>query len=143
MRRNPSIIWALLATGWALFSWWLLTLERLPTPPPVADWFPAVLLSWQDKAGHAALFLVQALLCALAAERRFGLRRALLFAVAFCLAFGAASELRQRAMPTRDADAADFAADGAGALAAAAALPLSRRWSRARARVRAVPPRPA
>ncbi len=142
MGRNRSIIWALLATAWALFSWWLLTFERLPTPPSVADWFPAVLLSW-DKAGHAALFLVQALLCALAAERRFGLRGALLFAVAFCLAFGAASELRQRAMPTRDADAADLAADGAGALAAAAALPLSRRWSRARARVRAVPPRPA
>jgi VanZ family protein len=138
MRRHSSIIWALLATAWALFAWWLLTFEQLPTPPPAADWFPAVLLQW-DKAGHAGLFLVQALLFALAAERRFGLRRALLFAVAFCLAFGAISELRQRTIPTRDADPADVAADGAGALAAAAALPLSRRWSRARARVRPAP----
>jgi len=143
MRRHSSITWAFLATAWALFSWWLLTLEQLPPPPPAANWIPAVLLPWSDKAGHAGLFLVQALLCALAAERRFGLRRALLFAVAFSLAFGAASELRQRTIPTRDADPADLAADGAGALAAAAALPLSRRWSRARARVRTAPPRPA
>ena len=135
MRRFPSATWALLAVAWALLIWWLLTVESVSVPGLATRWLPEIVLPrGADKAAHAALFLVQAFLCARAAEPRLGLRGALLVAVAFCLAFGVATELRQRALPTRDADAADLAADTAGALAAAAALPLSRRWSRARVR---------
>ena len=114
-----------------------MTLEGVPVPSAAGGWLPTIFEHGYDKAGHAGFFLVQAFLCTRAAESRFGLRRALLFAVAFCLAFGAATELRQRTIPTRDADPADLAADVAGALVAAAAMPLSRRWSRARAPARA------
>ena len=136
MRRLPRLSWPLFALAWAFLIWWLLTLEVVPVPELAGRWLPA----WPrgfDKAGHAALFLVQALLFARAVEPRLGLRRALLLAVAFCVVFGAVTELRQRTLVTRDADAADLAADTAGALAAAAALPLSRRLSRARLRARA------
>ena len=136
MRRFSPLTWTLLALAWALLVWWLLTLERLPVPALARGWLPSLELG-TDKIAHAALFLIQAFLFARAAEPRFGYRRALLLAVVFCLAFGAATELRQRTIPTRDADPADFAADTVGAVAAAAALPLSRRWSRARAPARA------
>ncbi|HXT21693.1 MAG TPA: VanZ family protein [Thermoanaerobaculia bacterium] len=137
MRRLSSTAWTLLAAAWALLIWWLLTLENVPVPSAAGRWLPTILQHGYDKAGHAALFLVQAFLCTRAAEPRLGLRRALLLAVTFCVAFGAVTELRQRTLPHRDADPADLAADTAGALAAAAALPLSRRWSRARAPARA------
>jgi len=135
MRRPGPRTWTLLALAWALVIWWLLTLDRLPMPALAGRWLPSLELGF-DKVAHAGLFLVQAFLCARAAETRLGNRRALFLALAICLAFGAATELRQRTIPTRDADPADFAADGIGAVAAAAALPLSRRWSRARAPVR-------
>ena len=136
MRRLTAKAWTLLAVAWALLVWWLMTLEGTPVPSAAARWLPTIFEHSYDKAGHAALFLVQAFLCARAAEPRLGLRRALLIAVAFSVAFGVATELRQRAIPTRDADAADRAADVAGARVAAAAMPLSRRWSRARAPAR-------
>jgi len=122
---------------WALLIWWLLTLEAIPVPMTSDRWLPTIFQHGYDKAGHAALFLVQAYLCTRVAEPRLGLRRALLIAVAFSVTFGAVTELRQRTIPTRDADPADLAADAAGALVAAAAMPLSRRWSRARAPARA------
>ena len=136
MRRLPPLAWTLLALTWALVIWWLLTLDRLPMPSLAGRWLPSLELG-VDKVAHAGLFLIQAFLCARAAEQRLGNRRALFLALAICLAFGAATELRQRTIPTRDADPADFAADTVGAAAAAAALPLSRRWSRARAPARA------
>ena len=136
MRRFTPRAWTLLAITWALVIWWLLTLDRLPVPSLADGWLPSLELGF-DKIAHAGLFLVQAFLCARAAETRLGTRRALLLALAICLAFGAATELRQRTIPTRDADPADFAADTVGAAAAAAALPLSRRWLRARAPARA------
>jgi len=137
VRRFTSTAWALAAVAWALVIWWLLTLEAIPVPTSDGHWLPTIFEHGYDKAGHAAIFFVQAYLCARAAEPRLGLRRALLLAVAFSVVFGAATELRQRAIPTRDADPADLAADVAGALVAAAAMPLSRRWSRARALARA------
>ena len=136
MRRLRPRTWTLLALAWALVIWWLLTLDRLPMPALAGRWLPSFELGF-DKLAHASLFLIQAFLCARAAETRLGNRRALFLALAICLAFGAATELRQRTIPTRDADPADFAADTVGAAAAAAALPLSRRWSRARAPARA------
>jgi len=136
MRRLHPRTWTLLAITWALGIWWLLTLDRLPMPALAGRWLPSIELGF-DKLAHASLFLIQAFLCARAAETRLGNRRALFLALAICLAFGAATELRQRTIPTRDADPADFAADTVGAAAAAAALPLSRRWSRARAPARA------
>ena len=136
MRRFSALTWTLLALAWALVSWWLLTIDRLPVPALADRWLPSLEFGF-DKIAHAGLFLIHAFLGARAAETRLGNRRALLLALAICLAFGAATELRQRTIPTRDADPADFAADTVGAAAAAAALPLSRRWSRARAPVRA------
>ncbi|HEV8241187.1 MAG TPA: VanZ family protein [Thermoanaerobaculia bacterium] len=136
-RRLSPLAWTLLALAWALVIWWLMTLDRLPAAPLAARWLPAILDLGSDKLAHAGLFLVQAFLLARATESRLGSRRALLLAVVLCVVFGAATELRQRTIPTRDADPADLAADGIGAAAAAAALPLSRRWSRARAPVRA------
>jgi len=138
VRRFSPVVWALLALLWAILICLLLTLDSAPVPTLAGRWFPGAVLPYGiDKAGHAALFLVQAFLCTRAAEPRLGLRRALLLAVTFCVALGAVTELRQRTLPHRDADPADLAADAVGALAAAAAVPLSRRWSRARAPARA------
>jgi VanZ family protein len=53
--------------------------------------------------------------------------------MAACLLLGAATELRQWAVPGREAELADLLADAAGAAAYAVALPLSRRLDRARA----------
>ena len=135
--RRPSlagsrVAWPLVAVAWALLLWWLLTFEPRGEGPLVVDWLPAFSLPWTDKVAHAGLFFVQALLVVRAAVERFGRGRALLLALAVCLVLGAATELRQRAIPHRDADVADFGADVIGTLAAAAALPLSRRL-RARA----------
>lgn len=125
--RAGTAAWALAAVAWALFVWWLLTFEPPAEAPLAVDWLPAVFLSWTDKLAHAALFFVQALLVERATVERCGGGRALLLAFAVCLLLGAATELRQRSVPHRDADAADFGANVAGTVAAAAALPLSRR----------------
>ena len=122
--------WALLAFAWAALVWWLLTAEALAAPPLVVDWVPPAIRAWPDKVGHAALFLVQAWLVARAARERLGVPRALLLALSLCVALGAATELRQRRVPGRDADVVDLGADLVGA---GAALPFSRR-RRARAR---------
>ena len=120
--------WALAAVAWTLLVWWLLTFEPPAEGPLAVDWLaPVVFLPGMDKLAHAGLFFVQALVVERAAAERFGRGRALLVAFAVCLALGAATELRQRSVPRRDADAADFVADLAGAAVAAAALPLSRR----------------
>ncbi len=119
--------WPLVAVAWALLVWWLLTFEPQAEGPLVVDWLPAFFLPWMDKVAHAGLFFVQALLILRAAVERFGRGRALLLAFTVCLVLGAATELRQRTIPHRDADVADFGADIVGAVAATAALPLSRR----------------
>jgi VanZ family protein len=129
---GSSAGWALVAVAWALLVWWLLTFEPPSEAPLAVDWLPVMVLPWTDKLAHAALFFVQALFVERAAVERCGGGRALLLAFAVCLVLGGATELRQRSVPHRDADVADFAANVAGAVAAAAALPLSRR-RRARA----------
>jgi VanZ family protein len=132
--RQPSPrTWALLAVGWALLTWLLLTAGQVPGEALVAPWVPPALRPWQDKVAHAAIFLVQALLVERAVTPRLGGSRALLLSLAFCALFGLLTELWQRELPGRDADAGDFAADVAGAVAYAIALPLSRRRERARA----------
>lgn len=132
MREPSSAAWSLLALGWALLVWGLLTATTIPGEALVSAWMPVGLRPWQDKAAHGALFLVQALLVDRAGVARLGRWRALLVAVGCCVALGMATELRQRSLPSRDADLGDFAADTVGAFAYALAMPLSR-W-RARAR---------
>ena len=124
---GPRAAWPLVAFAWALLVWWLLTFEPRSGAPLDVDWLPVMFLPWTDKLAHAGLFFVQALLVVRAAVERLGRGRALLLAFIVCLALGAATELRQRSVPHRDADLADFGANVAGAMAAAAALPLSRR----------------
>jgi VanZ family protein len=122
LRRNASLVFAILAAAWALLVWALLTASEVPGMSIVSTLIPPALQPWQDKVGHAALFLVQALLLERAAVGRLGARRALLLAVGCCLALGLATELRQRGLPGRDADAADFGADVGGAVIYAGAL---------------------
>jgi VanZ family protein len=127
LRRRSRAVWTLAAAAWALLVWWLLTF-RLPAALPVAvDWLPTTLLPWQDKLAHAGLFFVQALLVERAAVERLLPGRAFLLAIAVCAALGAATELRQRHVAGRDADAGDFAADVIGALAAAVTRSLRAR----------------
>src|SRR5688572_3178853 len=126
-RAGPRAGWALVAIAWALIVWWLLTFEPPAEAPLAVDWLPMVFPPWTDKLAHAGLFFVQALLVERAAVERFGRGRALLLAFAVCLVLGAATELRQRTVPRRDADVADFAANLVGTVVAGAALPLSRR----------------
>jgi len=109
-------MWTIAALGWTVLVWALLT---TPTPPHLpSGWMPPVIRPWSDKLAHAALFLVEAGLLERALDTaRVPLRR-FRFAAALgaCLLLGAASELRQRAIATREASMGDFAADALGAL---------------------------
>jgi VanZ family protein len=124
LRRPPAVVWGLLALGWAVVIWGLLTTDRLPEAPLVTHLLPEVFWPWQDKLGHAALFFVQALLLERALRERWGMARGLVVAIAVCLLLGATTELRQRSLPHRDADVLDFVADAVGTVAATATLAL-------------------
>ena len=130
--RRPPLAWVL-ALGWAAATWLLLA-----TPPPARGGLPGWLpwdgvraLPAADKAVHAALFFVQAALLRRALPRRgaAGERRALLASVVASTAWGGATELFQRRVPGREADALDLLADFAGA-AGFAALASFRSWRR-------------
>jgi VanZ family protein len=111
----------------------LLTWPLPPAVPALAGRLPALLEPTADKVAHAVLFLVQALLLhrGLRRERDAG-GGVLLLAVVLALTYGAATELRQRGVAGRDADAADLAANAAGSLAYASwSLASSRRRQRA------------
>ncbi len=127
MRRPLPTTWTLLALGWACLVWALLTAGDVPAARVVAVWLPPPLLPIEDKLAHLAIFLVQALLLERAAVARLSQARTLLLAVVVCLALGAATELRQRSVPGREADIADFAADALGVGLGAALLPAIRR----------------
>ncbi|HEV8631825.1 MAG TPA: VanZ family protein [Thermoanaerobaculia bacterium] len=137
--RPAAIAWSSLALSWTLLVWVLLTAPQTPESQLVDALLPALLRPWQDKLAHLMLFLVQTLLVerAASARRRPASTRdrwhALLLAIGCSLALGAATELRQRTIPSRDADPLDFAADAAGAATWAGTLALSRRYARARA----------
>jgi VanZ family protein len=133
LRRLPATVWALLALAWALLVWGLLTAPDVPPAPLVDAMMPAILLPWEDKLAHAAVFFVQALLATRAASDRLGGTRAALAAVALCAAMGLATEWRQRALPGREADAADFAADLVGGVGAAGLAAMVRRRASRRA----------
>ena len=121
MRRlDPSSVWGALAVLWTAFVWALLTTPAPPQVPP--SWLPLALQPVQDKLGHAGIFFVQAGLLQRASRRRLGGRRAFLVALAACLLLGAATELRQRWVPHREADVRDLVADLGGALLYGAAL---------------------
>jgi VanZ family protein len=117
--------WAVLASLWAVLVWLVLTWPPPPSAPDLRDWLLWPLALVADKLGHAALFLVQALLLhrALRAEGRPAPGgRALTAAVALALLYGGATELRQRDVEGREADPWDFAADAAGAIGYAVAV---------------------
>ena len=132
-RRTAGLAWIATAL-WAGLTWLLLT---LPPPPaqelpgwaqlPFLAGLPAI-----DKLGHAALFLVLALLLdrALAGSGRRSRRESLTWTLAAVAVWGAATELRQAFVPGRTAEGLDLLADVAGALAYAAAAWLSRGWRR-------------
>jgi len=133
LRRLPATVWALLALAWALLVWVLLTAPDVPPAPLVDAMMPAMLEPWADKLAHAGVFFVQTLLATRAASDRLGARRAALAAVALCAAMGLATERRQRALPGREADAADFAADLVGGVGAVGLAALVRRQASWRA----------
>jgi VanZ family protein len=132
LRRLPAAVWALLALGWAALVWGLLTTDRLPEAQFVTHMLPEAFWPWQDKLGHAALFCVQMLLLERAVRERWATTRRVLGAVALCLLLGAATELRQRSLPHRDADVLDFVADAVGTFGATAALALGESVARRR-----------
>jgi VanZ family protein len=108
--------------------WVLLTWPVPPALPELAGRLPAFLQPLADKVAHAGLFLVQALLLHRGLRRGRDAGGALLLAVALSLSYAAATELRQRSVAGRDADAADLAANAVGTLAYAAwSLASSRR----------------
>jgi VanZ family protein len=132
LRRLPAVFWALLALGWAALVWGLLTTDQLPQAPLVTHLLPEVFWPWQDKLGHAALFFVQALLLERAVRGRWATARRIAVAIAVCLLLGAATELRQRSLPHRDADVLDFVADAVGTLGAIGALGIGTSLARPR-----------
>lgn len=122
--------WRALRAGWPALAWAALIFvaSHQPRPLPVAPPF-----SHADKVVHAAAF---GLLAALSARALLaaGLpaRRVLWLALLAASLYGAADELHQSFVPGRDPDPWDWAADTAGgALAAAVAVVLPRRRSRA------------
>ena len=126
--------WRALAALWAVLVWVLLTWPPPPSAPDLGDWLLWPLARAADKLGHAALFLMQALLlhrALRAGGRSSGGGAALAAAVALAILYGGVTELRQRGVERRDADAWDFAADSAGALGYAVALRRSDRRRRA------------
>jgi VanZ family protein len=136
LRRS---VWTLLALVWAAVVWLLLTLPAPPSLPSLLAPLPPLLQAMADKATHAALFLVQALLAHRALQPNGGgdrrhARTSLAVALALTLAYGLATELRQASVPGRDPSAGDLAADGGGGIAYAALLAASGRWRAAGAR---------
>ena len=95
----------------------------LATPPPpglpaLLPALPPLLRPFPDKLGHAALFLVQALLLHRALSPARGARRvearALAATALVTVAFGGLTEVAQLVVPGRDADLVDLLADGLG-----------------------------
>jgi VanZ family protein len=110
----------------------LLTWPPPPSASELAALLPAPLEHVADKAAHAALFLVQALLLHRALRGGDEPARALLVtAVLLAVLYGGATELRQRGVEGRDPDVWDVVADAVGALAYAAGARLSRARERA------------
>ncbi len=118
--------YALLALAWAGVLFWE---SSRANPFP---FLPQGLLS-QDKLLHAGAYAVLGALVAAALRARGAAPgRAVALAVLVAAAYGATDEWHQSYVPGRDADPLDWAADGVGALAgAAAALVLRGRTARA------------
>lgn len=125
--RAGRVLAAAAAVAYAGLIYWL---SSRPDPFPFV---PRGLLS-HDKLVHAVAYAVLGILVALALSgpRLAGGRRLLLAAVAVASLYGATDEWHQARVPNRQADAADWVADTAGALGGAAlAAAFLRRRSRA------------
>lgn len=113
MRRR---LYGLLLIGWVGLTLVLTSLPSLDLP---------VRFPYADKAAHVAFYGVMGFLCGLwRREHGVPAGRAVLQALLFVTAVGAADEVHQHWVPGRSADALDWAADllGGGAGGALAAL---------------------
>ena len=120
---------AALAVAWAGAIFWV---SSQPSPFP---FLPGELFS-HDKLLHAGAYALLAGLAA-GALARLGPVRAAVAAALLAAAYGGTDEWHQSFVPGRDSDAADLAADAAGALAGAGAGLLFLRGRGARASIRA------
>jgi VanZ family protein len=125
----------MIGVAWAAAVWVALTLPLPPGAPAFAGWLPGAVEPFGDKLAHATLFLVQTLLVHRAWPGGIVRTRALVSAVLVAALYGGVTELGQRGVSGREADWADLAADGAGALLYASGWLAASRWRSARGRV--------
>jgi VanZ family protein len=119
MSRSPHLS-HLLTVAWALLIGLLLLLPVDAYDPAGQGWLDRLLdsLPWIDKAVHAALFGVMALL----ARRSFavaGVERAALRTVLLTMAYGVLMEALQAFVPGRSPSGLDMMANTVGAVAGA------------------------
>lgn len=119
----PAPVWLAAWLGWMA---WIFVLSAQESPPVPRSGF-----SWEDKVQHAITYAVLAFLTLRVAERAARQRRPALAAYAFAFVwatlYGLSDEWHQGFVPGRDASAADWLADAAGAALVVVAIGLWRR----------------
>ncbi len=119
----PAYIWLAAWLGWMT---WIFVLSAQESPPVPRSGF-----SWEDKVQHAITYAVLAFLTLRVAERAARRRGAAVatyaFAFVWAALYGLSDEWHQGFVPGRDASAADWLADAAGAALVVVAIGLWRR----------------